>query len=99
MTTSKALLMPTILLIRTTKTTAIIAEKNAQKSFAINNVKKHMKMTKGYEIYNGLHHEKQIIFVVSNYPILNKVVTRGFMKMPNIHETDIGFWKIKKLKV
>jgi len=56
-------------------------------------------MTKGYEIYNGLHHEKQIIFVVSNYKNLNKVATRGFMKMPNISENDIGFWKIKKLKV
>lgn len=56
-------------------------------------------MTRGYEIYNGIHHNKQIIFVVSNYEALNKVSTRGFMKMPNINKNDIGVWKIKKLKV
>lgn len=99
MTTSKAHLTQRILQIRMKKTPAIIVEKIAQKSFAIITVKKHAKMTRGYEIYNGIHHNKQIIFVVSNYEALNKVSTRGFMKMPNINKNDIGVWKIKKLKV
>lgn len=55
-------------------------------------------MTRGYKVTNGRTDFPAILFVVSNYPSLNKVATRGFLKMPNITKTDIGIWKIKKLK-
>ena len=56
-------------------------------------------MTRGYKVKNALTHNDQIVFVVSNYPVSNVVATRGFFRMPEIDDYDIGVWKIKKLKV
>jgi hypothetical protein len=87
-------------------TTATIAVNNAKTDFAIRNVKWHIlpiiqieAMTKGYTVENGLTWDGQNIFVVSNYPPLNKVRTAGFVTLPTIQKNyDIGVWKIKKLK-
>ena len=55
-------------------------------------------MTKGYTIHNGNFFDGQKFFIVSNYPDLNKAITRGFRKIPNLSINDIGMWKIKQLK-
>jgi len=85
---------------RTTKTTAIIAEKNAQKSFAIITVKRLTKMTKDYTIESEPCYSIKNEIAVLNYPPINliqsiPIIDRNMYKIEQL----VGFWKIKKLKV